>query len=83
MYGLSRSQAGLLGGSRNPAAEVDVYSGETEKRGMWMFSPGETPDARKVFYPGRDYRRTEDGCFPDELNYCVYWINVLLNYYCI
>ena len=25
-----------------------ITSGETEVRGMWVFSPGETPGARKV-----------------------------------
>ena len=30
-------------------------SGETEVRGMWVFSPGETLDARKVgVSPGQD-----------------------------
>ena len=38
----------MLGGSRNPAADLGVHFGETEVRGMLVFPPGETPDARKV-----------------------------------
>ena len=28
-----------------------LTSGETEVRGMWVFSPGETPGARKLVFP--------------------------------
>ena len=44
-------------------------------RGMWVFSPGETPDAQKVgVSPGEIVvaRKT------DEMNYCVYyWIIIV------
>ena len=42
---------------------------ETEGRGMWVFAPGETQDARKVGVShGRDWSSAEDGCSPDEMN---------------
>ena len=42
-------------------------SGETEVRGMWVFSPGETPDARNVrVFPWARLSRAEDGCSLDE-----------------
>ena len=37
-----------------------------------MFPPGETPGARKVgVSPGETGSSAEDGCFQDEMNYCV------------
>ena len=46
----------MLGGSRNPAGGLGVRFG-TEVYGMWVLSPGETPDARKVgVSPGRDWK---------------------------
>ena len=43
-------------------------SGETEVCGMWVLSPGETPNARKVdVSPGRDWTSAENGCSPEEM----------------
>ena len=49
------------------SGETVFGSGEAEVRGMWVLTPGETPDARKVgVSPGRDCMGAEDGCSPDE-----------------
>ena len=45
---------------------------------MWVFSPGETLDARKVGVSPGETNSAEDGCSPDEMNYCVYyWIIIV------
>ena len=48
--GFPRGQAGLLGGSRNPAADLGVHFGETEVRGMLVF-PRARRLARKTVVP--------------------------------
>ena len=49
------------------SGETVFSSGETEERGMWVLTLGETLDARKVgVYPGRDWTSAEDGCSLDE-----------------
>ena len=40
-------------------------------------SPGRDTGCAENVYPGRDYSSAEDGCSPDEINYCVYWIIIV------
>ena len=59
-------------GSRNPAGGLGARfgrdqfgSGETEVRGIWVLSPGETPDAQKEGVRfGQDWTSAEDGYSP-------------------
>ena len=53
-------------------------------RGMWVLSPGETMDTRKVgVSPGQDWTNAKDDYSPDEIEmiYCNYvWIMIVYDW---
>ena len=83
VMGLSRSQAGLLGGSRNPMAAAHSGWDTCAESGCLLrarpkcaecgcFPGRDTGCVESECFPGRDDSCAEDGYFPDEINYYDY-----------